>query len=253
MPSLEDKAPSALLLIGIAILLMGKNGCQETYCFGCKASATPAVTATPTDDGITTRTGTPTPTPTATPTGSVTVRATQTSTPTRTATRTPTTAPTSPLVREIFKSLADLTTATPSAEVTSAPTKSEASGAAKLAAGTNWLGNLGQDEQAIITVLDSDGDGFSDELEKTSRSDPQDARSTPTITITTRLHDRVMPPKIPVDDTRDSDGDGLPDSLEEAIGSSPFNQDSDGDGILDGKEFELGSDPTIPEGLKPGN
>jgi len=67
---------------------------------------------------------------------------------------------------------------------------------------------------------DADGDGLSDDYERTNGTSHQ---------------------------TLDSDGDGLRDDIEIVLGSNPLKIDTDGDGISDGKEDDIGSDPTIAD------
>ena len=69
-------------------------------------------------------------------------------------------------------------------------------------------------------IVDSDGDGLSDDEELALGTDPNN---------------------------RDSDGDGLSDGDEVAAGSDPLVQDSDGDGVTDGSEVLAGSDPATSD------
>src|SRR5262249_42010655 len=77
---------------------------------------------------------------------------------------------------------------------------------------------------------DTDGDGYSDEVEQlllSSGFDPKDPSK----------------PAIPCNDPRDSDGDGLPNCVETFLGTDARLADTDGDRMLDGMEFHLGLNP----------
>jgi hypothetical protein len=69
-------------------------------------------------------------------------------------------------------------------------------------------------------IVDSDGDGLSDEREGELGTDPNNP---------------------------DSDGDGMNDGDEVSKGTDPLNPDTDGDGILDGDEILIGTDPLTPD------
>ena len=71
-------------------------------------------------------------------------------------------------------------------------------------------------EQAAGGGTDSDGDGVSDDEERSNGTDPGNA---------------------------DSDGDGLTDGEEARGGSDPTSADTDGDGVPDDEEAERGTDP----------
>ena len=75
------------------------------------------------------------------------------------------------------------------------------------------------DEEVNELILDSDGDGLSDEQEVELGTDPNNA---------------------------DSDDDGLNDGEEFTANTDPNNADSDNDGVDDGTEVNLESDPTDP-------
>ena len=76
------------------------------------------------------------------------------------------------------------------------------------------------EEELKDGIIDSDGDGVSDEDEAALGTDPNSA---------------------------DSDGDGLSDGEEAALGTDPLNQDSDDDGLTDGAEALSGLDPLNPD------
>ncbi len=65
-------------------------------------------------------------------------------------------------------------------------------------------------------MIDADGDGLSDDQERTLGTDPNNP---------------------------DTDGDGLLDGEEVALGTNPNNPDTDNDGFSDGNEVAYGSDP----------
>ncbi|MEQ8273996.1 MAG: DUF4215 domain-containing protein [Deltaproteobacteria bacterium] len=73
-------------------------------------------------------------------------------------------------------------------------------------------------------VVDSDGDGLSDDQEVALGTDPTDA---------------------------DTDGDGIDDGDEIAAGTNPTDADSDDDGIADGEEIVAGLDGFVTDPLDP--
>ncbi len=73
-------------------------------------------------------------------------------------------------------------------------------------------------------TIDSDGDGYGDDLEIRSGYSPFNAE------------------KIKIKDS-DVDGDGLSDYFELEFGTDPFNPDSDGDGYKDGTEIDRAYNP----------
>jgi len=112
-------------------------------------------------------------------------------------------------------------------------------------------------------LIDSDGDGLSDEEEKIYGADPFNpdtdgdgyldgvevangynplgagklARNTAII-----LEKEITKEAI----VKDSDNDGITDEEEKIYGADPFNPDTDGDGYLDGEEVLHGHDPLNP-------
>ncbi|MFM7870676.1 MAG: hypothetical protein ACKPBG_03190, partial [Actinomycetota bacterium] len=76
----------------------------------------------------------------------------------------------------------------------------------------------------VESLVDTDGDGMSDEWEDRFGFDP-DAFDDP---------------------SADEDGDGLQDGLEYALGADPTRADSDDDGYSDGEEHAAGSDVLDP-------
>lgn len=92
----------------------------------------------------------------------------------------------------------------------------------------NWLGKLYDKDEAIPgSPVDTDGDGYSDLLEKDSGTNPNDKVSFP-IGFRTILSGRFV--------AFDSDYDGIPNSEESQRGSDYTLPDSDKDGFNDGAE-----------------
>ncbi|PIO05511.1 hypothetical protein COT47_04510, partial [Candidatus Woesearchaeota archaeon CG08_land_8_20_14_0_20_43_7] len=123
--------------------------------------------------------------------------------------------------------------------------------------------------------IDTDGDGYSDDVELKSGSDPTDVASYPAATYIGSGNSSAI-----MSGMMDSDGDGIPDSLEaagdadadglenyldydsdndglpdgvedknrngivDAGESDPYKEDTDGDGIFDGAEIAANTDPT---------
>lgn len=100
-----------------------------------------------------------------------------------------------------------------------------------LANNGNWIGAIGDEQNSII---DSDGDGFIDDLEIRIGSDPRSAQSFPNKT-TTELASRVS--------GKDSDYDGMSDQEEIASNTDPLSRDTDSDGCIDDLEIEAGTLP----------
>lgn len=226
-----DRILVSLSIVAMGLLLSGTERCTEDYDLGSRSSVP---TATPTgDDGDDDDTITRTPTPTAT--GSMTM----TSTPTPTETEeedgeaeefTGETATSS-----LFTQLS-LIKETPAAVGSKGPP-----GRADDGRPENWLGKIGSQQ-----FEDSDRDGFSDDLEESAGSDPQDATSVPP-RPSSSLGERLR--------GHDSDLDGLSDERETVLGTDPAIPDTDGDGFFDGVEVILGTDPlqsaSSPERAEP--
>ena len=79
----------------------------------------------------------------------------------------------------------------------------------------------------VESVVDTDGDGMSDEWEDGFGFDPN----------------------VFYDQSSDEDSDGLQDGLEYALGADPTRADSDGDGYSDGEEHAAGSDALDPNSV----
>jgi hypothetical protein len=268
----------SLSVVFFGLLVSGTKACQEDYFI---ALAKVAATATPngTNDTIT-----------ETPTGSVTITTTVTDVPTETPIPTETisgtviptatiagtpTAITATLKSKTGISKADLNELNNSSNSAAAPKKIG-----------NYLGrafNGGKQQKNT----DSDGDGFTDEFEKSKGSDPNDPSSVPNIPQgnysrsllgvdddfdgVSNKDEQLLGTNSNIADTdgdgcsdgteialgtdpltantpvADSDGDCLPDAYEKSHGLDPNNRDTDGDGIDDGIEIGLGLNPNNPD------
>ncbi|QWX84635.1 Ig-like domain-containing protein [Cellulophaga sp. HaHaR_3_176] len=127
---------------------------------------------------------------------------------------------------------------------------------------TDLAGNVGPDsitDTAVIDlttpIIDSDGDGLSDEEEVGLGTDPNNPDSDGDLIndgqeVNTDSTD-------PIDDcssnggtalpNSDCDADGLTTTEESTAGTDPNNPDSDNDGLEDGEEVILGADPNNPD------
>ncbi len=127
-----------------------------------------------------------------------------------------------------------------SATTTSATSTATTSTATSTATSTTATTTGGTTEPAMV---DSDGDGLSDDAEAAIGTDPNDADSDDDgLTDGEELREYGTDPM-----RADSDGDGLTDG-EEVLehGSDPISFDTDGDGRTDGDEVADGSDPNVP-------
>lgn len=226
-----ERFTACVSIVAVAVLVSGTDACQQDYSVGGQTKG-PSGTGTATAGPTSTITPTSTPEGTGTAEGTVSVTPETTGTAEATATRTPTRTPT--------------ITPSPDTDATSLGAKSAGSGnlldelsqAAEpdnvaRGPGGNWLGKSFQDSQAVW--LDSDGDGFSDDLEGRSGSDAQDSQALPENIVTTDISSRIR--------ANDSDLDGLSDVDEAKLGTNPKLLDSDGDGRSDGAESASGADP----------
>lgn len=220
---------TSCLLIGSVFVFAGTKACQEDYDLGSQttlvgtATPTPTVTATETGDGV----------KTATPTGTVTAVAT--STPAGTASPTPVATPTATLTPEPVVAAASVRSLL--GEIGSNQKKGDVKvqmgniGGGASREDSNWLGKAFVDDgEASGSWVDSDDDGFSDELEARFAQKGEDL-----ILPESRLADRV--------EVYDQDLDGFEDRKEIEQGLSPTSGDTDGDGFLDGLEVLAGSSP----------
>lgn len=221
---LLERVSVLLVLVSVALVVGGTRACQEDYALGSqvKAKDTPDVTATPTEDGDTV-----TSTPTPRGAGTETPEPTEVPGPTATPRGTPT------VQSSLFQELSGL-----SEKPLDVRDGAGAGRPAVGAAGGNWLGGaFGKDgsDQNQGGWVDGDGDGFSDAVELSHDSDPNDAMAVPAGVVSTRLDQRVR--------SFDSDLDGLSTGEELRLGSDPNSSDTDGDGIADGAEVLSGGNP----------
>jgi hypothetical protein len=104
--------------------------------------------------------------------------------------------------------------------------------------GGNWLGSAflnGPVQGADSSALDSDRDGFTDQVEREVGSDSQSSQSFPRVEQTVSFVDRLK--------SFDSDNDGALVTDEKTLGLNPTKADSDGDGCPDGIEIVSDSNP----------
>jgi hypothetical protein len=232
--SLVGRVRTAALLICSLIVLSGTKACQEDYDLGSQttlvgtATPTPTVSATETDDGI--KTATPTTSVTPTPIITANLSPTPVSTPTLTPT------PTSEVAAAVSGTSASSVRSL-LGEVGSTQEQEDVKarigniGGGSDSKDRNWLGKAFVDDgEAAGSWVDSDDDGFSDELE--ARLSQQGAEL---ILPESRLADRV--------EVYDQDLDGFEDKKEIEQGLSPNSSDTDLDGFLDGLEVLAGSSP----------
>lgn len=248
--SWQKRFSVASLLVCIGVMVGGTKACQEDYEFAKQVSVTP----NPTSDGDIS-----TDTPTETPTDSFSEDPVETSIPEDDASPTSTPDVSIPIAEgggdkdeSLFTELSTLT------EVTSSTYRDGR--AARVAAQQNWLGEAFVSEEEGDWI-DSDGDGYSDDLESLEGSDSRDRNSVPSKLAHTDLQSRLGEVGVSLDmlqngsaesvlpggsvegERNDSDGDGVPDDIEESRGMNAFSMDSDSDGLRDDRELLIGSNP----------
>lgn len=216
------------LLFFSIIVLSGTKACQEDYDLGSQTTlvgtptATPTATATGTDEGIKTFT------PAATATSSGSPAPTPVLTPTIIPTPAATTATVVSAALSVRSMLGEVGSSAGQKEV-KARMGDVSSG--KVREDQNWLGRAYIDDgEASGSWVDSDDDGFSDELEARLAQEGVEF-----ILPESRLADRV--------EVYDQDLDGFEDKKEIEQGLNPNSSDTDLDGFLDGLEVLAGSRP----------
>lgn len=271
----SEKLVSLSLVLLSATLLCGVNRCQQDYYFAPKANAGPTATTTGEAED------------TATPTG----KAEETETPTPVRTETPTKIPTTASTVEpamylkaqqaasFLQGLSNLEKQ--KKENTPGAVKQESQQKTGTLSG-NWLGQIKKKKSARI---DSDHDGYTNELEAAAGSDSENPVSTPRIVPKTNLAQRLaaegdadgngiidkddknpalstqintgcaaglmmlqeIDPRTPPKKIQDIDGDCLADEFEMGYGLNPKIIDTDYDGLWDGQELLIGSNPLDPD------
>jgi len=218
-----ERLSGGLLLMSLGVMVSGTKACQEDYDFASQVATTPLPTATGTP--TITPTDSPTPRSSATPRAEPTVAASP--------------AATSAAGDEtgIFDELSALSNKSAnSVRASAGGGGASVGGTSADAASGNWLGGAFTDD-GIQNWEDSDGDGFSDDLEDQVASDPNDSGSEPRGVARTRLADRLG--------AKDGDMDGLSSEDEAQRGTNPGLADTDQDGKPDGAEVLSGGDPLV--------
>lgn len=111
------------------------------------------------------------------------------------------------------------------------------------------VGSAGDSEaDSGAMLIDSDGDGVPDEVEKWFGADPNKADTDGDgVPDGQEINDKTDPLK------QDTDGDGVSDGQEKALGTDPLKVDTDGDGLTDGKEVQkVKTDPKSADSDKDG-
>ena len=232
-----EKGVFAATLVVLVLSLSGSKACQEDYFFAAQTkiatvTATAAETATPTPTGS--KSPTPTGSPSVVASGSPSVNPTSTE-----ASEDETPAPddedadieTQAGLLELLGRIKETPEPTAVHPTIAASQPGLAGGQERL---TNWFGRAFGAQDASELSLDSDGDGYTDALERRFESDWRDAGATPPAPAS-RLRARLA--------GVDSDMDGVTDQEEGKIGTSRRSVDTDGDGCSDGAEVLSGSDP----------
>jgi hypothetical protein len=216
-----EKLSGGLLLVSLGVMVSGTKACQEDYDFASQVATTPIPSATIT--------------PTTTPTDTPTPRASATSRAEPTEATTPVATSGAGDDTGLFDELSALgNKSTTSAKAAAVSGAASVGGGAGDATSGNWLGGAFSDD-GIQNWEDSDGDGFSDDLEEQVGSDAYDSGAEPRGVVKTRLADRIG--------AKDVDMDGLSSEEEAQRGTNPALADSDQDGKPDGAEVLSGGDP----------
>ena len=171
------------LLFFCYISLTATKACQEDYVI-FKSSPTATPTPEEGDD-----------TPTPTPTGTITITVTVTTTTTTTPTPTPTWDDDDIDDEDDFDDIDDLDEESSASGIRVNELLNDLASLSNDEP-TNWLGeaftdeNSGREEEVIKFFIDSDNDGYSDDIELENETDPNSNASFPYI-AKTRLFDRV--------------------------------------------------------------
>lgn len=213
-------------LVSAGLLLSGTKACQEDYDLGSRSSgretATPTPTPTETDDGLGEETPTPTPVPTGSPTATVSA------------------SPTPDTATAFLGALAAVAKEYSGKEEDSGPPSNRADlNSERGSLGGNWLGRS-YVKESNDELFDSDGDGYSDDLERSLGTDPRDeyAQPNPGASVLMNRFRGV-----------DDDYDGLSNADEAKLGTNPNRADTDEDEVRDGAEFASDSDPLDPASM----
>jgi len=219
----------ALKFSGLAVILVGTLGtkaCTEDYFFADKTTpgtVTTVSSTTTTDPNLDTTTTT-----------STTLKPSGVTTTTRTTTTTTTTLPGTSPARGFLRALGSLDNPTDAESGKDSAVGGSSGVKASGAPARNWLGNLYGGEEIAGQAVDSDNDGYSDQLERDFNTNSGDAASFPAVVVT-HLQDRLT--------GLDDEGDGLVNDDEVRLHLNPKVADTDGDGVLDGLEVLAGSEP----------
>ncbi len=203
-----ERLSGGLLLVSLGVMVSGTKACQEDYDFASQVATTPQPTATDT--------------PTITPTDSPTPKSSATPRSEPTSAQSPVATSGAGDDTGLFDELSALSNKSTTSAKTAAVSGAASVGASATdTASGNWLGGAFTDD-GIQNWEDSDGDGFSDDLEEQAGSDAYDAGSEPRGVVRTRLADRIG--------AKDGDMDGLSSEEEAQRATNPAVADTDQDG-----------------------
>jgi hypothetical protein len=219
--TLLDKVAGSLVLVSLGLMVSGTDACQENYNFASQTTITPQATLTAT--GSVTATGS------ATVTGTQTVGVTGSPTASETEE-----APSATDPADADAAQGDANLFTELSRLNSGSQQAVSGAVAGVSGVQNWLGGAFQKDGTGLWD-DSDGDGYSDDLERQSGTESDNGASFPMNVTVTRIEIRMR--------AQDPDMDGLSAAEETQRGTNPAAEDSDRDGRLDGAEVLSGGDP----------